>query len=82
MKKYEKPIVAIIENKSEGIYMASGCYTTTATIHQRPEIGRGDYRIQINGIHNADHTKESQILTIGLAEIHYVFSIVNECEYK
>ena len=42
MKKYEKPIVAVIENQSEGIYMASGCYTTTATIHQRPEIGRGD----------------------------------------
>ena len=50
MKKYEKPIVTIIENQAEGIYMASGCYTTTATIHQRPEIGRGDYRIQINGI--------------------------------
>lgn len=75
MKKYEKPIVAIIENQSEGIYMASGCYTITATIHQRPEIGRGDYRIQIKGIHNADHTKESQILTINFnMPVEYVAS--------
>ena len=55
--------------------MASGCYTTTATIHQRPEIGRGDYRIQIKGIHNADHTKESQILTINFnMPVEYVAS--------
>ena len=75
MKKYEKPIVAIIEEQSEDIYMASGCYTTTATIHQRPEIGRGDYRIQINGIHNADHTKESQILVINFnMSVEYVSS--------
>lgn len=75
MKKYEKPIVTIIENQSEGIYMASGCYTTTATIHQRPETGRGDYRIQINGVHKSDHTKESQILTISFnMPVEYVGS--------
>lgn len=64
MKKYEKPIVMVDENLSEGIYTASGCYTTTAKIHQRPETGRGDYRIQVDGKHNADHTKEAQTLTI------------------
>ena len=74
MKKYEKPIVAITE-QSEGIYLASGCYTTTATIHQRPESGRGDYRIQINGVHKSDHTKESQILTISFnIPVEYISS--------
>ena len=31
---------------------------------QKTENGRGDYRIQVNGKHNADHTKEAQVLTI------------------
>ena len=26
--------------------------------------GRGDYRIQLNGKHDADHTREAQVLTI------------------
>ena len=43
---------------------ASGCYTSDAYIHQTPQTGRGDYRIQVNGKHNADHTKEAQVLTI------------------
>lgn len=66
MKKYEKPIVMVDENLSEGVYTASGagCYTTTAYIHQTPQTGRGDYRIQVNGHHDADHTKEAQTLTI------------------
>lgn len=69
MKKYEKPIVMVDENLSEGVYTASGangegCYTTTANIHQTPQTGRGDYRIQVNGQHHADHTKEAQLLTI------------------
>lgn len=33
-------------------------------LHQTPQTGRGDYRIQVNGKHNADHTKEAQVLTI------------------
>lgn len=69
MKKYEKPIVMVDENLSEGVYTASGangegCYTTTAYIHQTPQTGRGDYRIQVDGKHHADHTKEAQTLTI------------------
>ena len=43
---------------------ADGCYTASAYIHQTPETGRGDYRILVNGHHNADHTKEAQVLTI------------------
>ncbi len=65
MKKYIKPIIIPLD-ASEGVYAASGssCYTAQAYIHQTPETGRGDYRIQVNGQHNADHTKESQYLEI------------------
>lgn len=54
------------EQMSEGVYLASGqgCYTATANIHQKPETGRGDYRIQVNGVHAADHIKDVQWLHI------------------
>ena len=70
--KYEKPIVIANEELSEGIYAASGdvigdnCYTVSAYIHQTPEIGRGDYRIQVNGVHAASngHHSGEQVLTL------------------
>lgn len=48
------------------MYAASGagCYEVSAYIHQKPETGRGDFRIQVNGKHNADHTRNAQVLTI------------------
>lgn len=64
MKTYSKPIVTIDTGLAEGVYAASGCYTASAYIHQTPETGRGDYRIQVNGQHDSDHTKEAQTLTI------------------
>ena len=64
MNNYIKPIVVPNEELAEGVYANSGCYTINAHIHQRPELGRGDYRIQINGVHAADHTKEAQWLHI------------------
>ena len=66
MKKYSKPVVSVDNGLAEGVYAASGagCYDASAYIHQTPQTGRGDYRIQVNGKHNADHTKESQVLTI------------------
>lgn len=64
MVKYSKPMVTVDQGLAEGVYAASGCYTASAYIHQEPETGRGDYRIQVNGKHNADHTKEAQVLTI------------------
>lgn len=66
MSNYSKPMISIDNGMAEGVYAASGagCYTADAYIHQKPETGRGDYRIQVNGKHNADHTKESQVLTI------------------
>ena len=66
MKTYESPIIVINEGLAEGVYAASGdgCYTTTAYIHQTPQTGRGDYRIQVNARHDADHNCNGQILTI------------------
>ena len=66
MKQYVKPVVMVDNELAEGVYAASGagCYTASAHIQQRPQIGRGDYRIQVNGKHSADHTKEAQVLTI------------------
>ena len=59
MKNYIKPIVLANEDLSEGVYAASGmasgndCYTVTAYIHQIPETGRGDFRIQVDAVHAA-----------------------------
>lgn len=62
MKKYEKPLLAANEGLAEGVYAASGdagsgnnddCYRVTASIHQKPETGRNDYRIQVDGAHAA-----------------------------
>lgn len=73
MKFYEKPIVLLNEDLAEGVYASSGdggggddCYTVTTNIHQRPETGRGDYRIQVNGVHAAadGHHSGEQVLTL------------------
>ena len=59
MKKYEKPVLLVNESLAEGVYAASGattgddCYTVSAYIHQTPETGRKDYRIQVDGKHAA-----------------------------
>ncbi len=74
MKTYVKPIVLVNEELAEGVYAASGiadgggedCYEVSAVIHQKPEIGRGDYRIQVEGRHNAGdgHHSGIQVLTL------------------
>lgn len=73
MSNYSKPIVSIDNGMAEGVYAASGCYTTSANIHQSPQTGRGDYRIQINAHHDATHTNSSQLLTISFNQpVEYV----------
>ena len=55
MKDYMKPVVLMNEELSEGVYAASGdgdCWSVTAYIHQTPETGRDDYRIQTDGYHD------------------------------
>lgn len=67
MKDYSKPIIVRNEELAEGVYAASGdCYVVNAYIHQIPEYGRGDYRIQVNGVHNAadGHHSGEQVLTL------------------
>lgn len=66
MKNYTAPIAIMNEDLMEGIYAASGskCYSVRANIHQSPEQGRGDYRIQVTAQHNADHTCDKQKLTL------------------
>ena len=78
MTNYSKPIVTVDAGMAEGVYTASGdtaegCYTANAYIHQTPQTGRGDYRIQVNGQHHANHTKEAQVLTISFnKDVTYV----------
>ena len=44
MKEYMKPVLLTSDELAEGVYLASGdgsgCYTTTAYIHQTPQTGR------------------------------------------
>lgn len=61
---YKKPVIITNSDLAEGVYAASGCYTANAYIHQTPETGRGDYRIQVNGQHHADHENSTQWLHI------------------
>lgn len=65
-ENYERPVVLANEELAEGVYAASGadCYTVTAYIHQTPETGRGDYRIQVDAVHSADHHGTAQTLVI------------------
>lgn len=74
--KYEKPIVLVNEELAEGVYAASGgttagggddCYTVTAYIHQIPETGRGDFRIQVNAVHAAGDGHHSGKQTLVLS---------------
>lgn len=74
-KSYEKPSVMQNGSFTEGVYMASGCYTANAYIHQTPETGRETYVIQVNGKHDATHTVDKQTLTISFNQnVTYVKS--------
>jgi len=70
MKDYVQPIVLAAEEMAEGVYAASGtgddCYTVSAYIHQRPETGREDYRIQVDAVHAADDGHHSGVQTLHL----------------
>lgn len=70
--KYERPILFLNDELAEGVYAASGaaggddCYSVTARIHQGPETGRGDFRIQVDAVHAAGdgHHSGEQVLTL------------------
>lgn len=74
-KSYEKPAVLTNGSFTEGVYMASGCYTANAYIHQTPETGRETYVMQVNGRHETTHTVDKQTLTISFNQaVTYVSS--------
>lgn len=66
MGEYKQPQIIMNSDLAEGVFAASGetCYTTEAKIIQRPELGRNDYRIQVNARHHGDHTREKQKLIV------------------
>lgn len=68
-KSYEKPTVLTNGSFTEGVYMASGCYTANAYIHQTPETGRETYVMQVNGRHDTTHTVDRQTLTISFNQV-------------
>ncbi len=82
MRTYERPVAVANDEFVEGIYMASGasaggsdCYTVTARIHQKPETGREDYRIQVDAKHAAtnNHHSGKQTLIISFNQpVEYV----------
>lgn len=71
MANYSKPMVTVDQGLAEGVYASSGCYDVNAYIHQRPENGRDDYRIQVKGKHAAKdgHTTNEQTLTLSFNQV-------------
>ena len=76
MTNYESPVILRTEELAEGVYLASGCYTASAYIHQTPQSGSGEYRIQVNGQHSADHTRR------GADTDHFVRSSGNLHQFR
>ena len=69
MKNYEKPVVLVNEELAEGVYAASGCYTTTNSKHQVIENGRINYIFQIDAVHDAEHMRYKQRWTVTFSQI-------------
>ena len=61
MSKYEKPIVIINDEVSEGVYAASGCFVSSAEIVQTPELGNNTYCVQMKASHDASDSHHSSI---------------------
>lgn len=81
MDNYEKPAVLANEDIAEGVYAASGaednCYEVTTKIHQKPETGRVDYRIQVDARHAAgdNHHSTAQELVLSFNQpVEYISS--------
>lgn len=72
MKKYEKPIVLVNEELAEGVYAASGdCYTVSADIVQRPELGKDTYTVQMDGVHGAHdgHHSSERVIKVEFNQV-------------
>lgn len=74
MNNYVQPIILDNEELAEGVYATGSgqdCYSVTGYIHQIPQTGRGDYRIQFDGTHSAcdGHHSTEQVLVIQFNQI-------------
>lgn len=59
MKKYEKPIIHVNEDLAEGVYAASGCFSSNAQIVQTPELGNNTYCVNLTASHAANDNHHS-----------------------
>ncbi len=59
---YKKPVLVSAEDMAEGVFAASGSANAKAWIVQRPELGRYDFRLRVEG--NPGGTTEVQIFTV------------------
>lgn len=71
MRTYEKPTAEKISFTYENQVVAEStashagpCFTATGYVHQRMELGRLDYRIQVDAQHATDHTCTIETLTL------------------
>lgn len=74
MITYEKPMLRVNEELTEGIYMASGsCYTASGYITQSPQLGRGNYVIHLDARHDSlssdKHTNDAQTVTVNFNQV-------------
>lgn len=71
MRTYEKPTAEKINFTYENQVVAEStathngpCFQVTGYVHQIQELGRSDFRIQLNAHHADDHTCTTETLTI------------------
>ena len=78
MKKYVRPMIVTNTELAEGVYAGSGdCYTFSAYIHQKPELGNEVYSIQIDGVHHATdghHSSTRSVMVTFNQPVTYVSS--------
>lgn len=71
------------EELAEGVYAGSGdCYSFNITKVQVPELGRNNYKFQINGRHEAADGHHSTMRTVAVdfnQPVHYISSLATEC---
>lgn len=83
MKNYESPVIFDNEELAEGVYATgsggagNGCYNITISNKQGPEVGRGDFRFQVNAHHSANHGGNRQIMVITFNQMNVVYKSSN-----
>ena len=71
-----------ISNKSISCYFPNRTYESILWKAKDLGLKKTDEQYRKSRKNNQIYSINENYFKIGLAEIHYVFSIVNECEYK